>query len=158
LFGSIPNLQQYYFSFDCKLDYSQPDYEVYSQQFIRALNRLFAKYNMYGKVFLEGPKEFLQDARDAGLTNRMFATLPSDYPLIGTAIDYALAGICTDLTKIEDLVDEAHEKQLLVMTYSPDNMRENLKALKLNVDIIQTDDPMSILKFLERYNYEYIVP
>ena len=52
----------------------------------------------------------------------------------------------------------AHKKGLRIMAYSPKNFYENKLTLKSNVDIIQSDDPISILKYLNRYNYNYIIP
>jgi len=67
-------------------------------------------------------------------------------------------GISTGLDEIKINTDEAHKKGLYVMCWSPNNYLQNLDALNKKVDIIQTDDPISILKYLERFNNEYIIP
>ena len=44
------------------------------------------------------------------------------------------------------------------MAYSPYNYYFNKDAIRKNIDILQTDDPISILKLFQRFNYEYIIP
>jgi hypothetical protein len=54
--------------------------------------------------------------------------------------------------------DNAHKRGLYIMSYTPNNYYSNLIALSKNVDILQTDDPISILKKCNRFNYDYIIP
>lgn len=44
------------------------------------------------------------------------------------------------------------------MVWAPSNFTENKLILSKKPDIIQTDDPISILKILNRYNYEKSIP
>lgn len=158
VFSRLPNLNNLYFSFDSKLDDEVTDKELYENQFLRAIKRICDKYHMSKNIFLEGNKFYLSKARSMGLTNKLFLTGIISQATIDTAKSYSFFGICTEMSNVEISTDIAHEKGLYVMAYSPNNYYSNLIALSKNIDILQTDDPISILKRFDRFNYEYIIP
>jgi len=86
----------------------------------------------------------------------LFTSLKEDNIL--QAYDNHCFGISTGLDNIDDNFSLAHYKGLYVMVWSPNNFSQNKYALSKKADIIPTDDPISILKYLERYSYEYIIP
>jgi glycerophosphoryl diester phosphodiesterase len=159
LFAKLPNLNDIYFSFDCsKVDKDVADIDLYQDQYLRAIKRLCEKYNMSGNVFLEGSESLLKRAQNLGLTNKLFLFSYLDEYSINIAKSNNFFGISTSIDWLYVDASLAHEKGLYVMVWSPNNDAQNKDALRKKVDIIQTDDPMTILKFLERYNYEYVVP
>jgi len=159
LFSKISNINKYYFSFDCgKVDTEVSDLDLYESQYLRAIKRICDKYNMSDNIFIEGTQELLVKAKALGLTNKLFIYTLFDEQGIATAYNNSFFGISTGLDEIKINTDEAHKKGLYVMCWSPNNYLQNLDALNKKVDIIQTDDPISILKYLERFNYEYIIP
>ncbi len=159
LFSSLPNLNNWYFSFDCsKVDNDVSDIDAYRGQYLRAIKRLCEKYNMSNNVFLEGSDSLLVKAQELGLTNKLFYFSG----LTASTIDYAASrhffGFSTSFQWLYDNVDLAHQKGLYVMLWSPNNDAQNKEALNQKADIIQTDDPIDLLRLLNRYNYDYIIP
>lgn len=113
---------------------------------------------MSANVFLEGGESFLQEAKKLGLTNKMFLACDLNIPAIDAAKNDGFFGISASTEKLQVEADVIHKKDLYLMIYSPNNYKQNQEALKIKPDIIQTDDPISILKLLKRYNYDYAVP
>ena len=157
LFDRLPNIHDFYFSFDVRLDdeVTNPDYHA---QFIRAIKRCCNKYNMSDNIFLESTQPFLIQAQQMGLTNKLFLGGALSQAHIDTAYKYSFFGIAAQLDDFEVSADIAHQKGLYVMGYTPYHYYQNLDAIKKKVDILQTDDLISILKRFNRYNYDYIIP
>lgn len=158
LFSRIPNLNQLYFSFDCKLDNDVADKDAYRIKFLRAIKKLCDKYNMSNNVFIEGELDFLLKAQKLGLTNKLFLFDELTENTINNAYNNNIFGVTTSVDKLYNNVDLAHQKGIYIMIWSPDNFYQNTQALDSKADIIQTDNPISLLKILERYNYEYTLP
>lgn len=158
IFSRLPNLNELYFSFDSKLDEEITDQETYQNQLLRAIKRLCEKYNMTSHIFLEGKEPYLQKAKNLGLTNKLFLTGVVNEANIETAVNNSFFGICTEMGGVEVDADIAHEKGLYIMAYTPNNYYSNLIAINKKIDILQTDDPISILKLFDRFNYEYLIP
>lgn len=158
IFSRLPNLSDLYFSFDSKLDEDVTDQETYQSQLLRAIKRLCEKYNMTDHIFLEGKEPYLQKAKSLGLTNKLFLTGVVNEENIETAVNNSFFGICTEMGGVEIDANIAHEKGLYIMAYTPNNYYSNLIAINKKIDILQTDDPISILKLFNRFNYEYNIP
>ncbi|NTW34417.1 MAG: hypothetical protein HGB12_17655 [Bacteroidetes bacterium] len=92
------------------------------------------------------------------MKNKVFLFCTLTQPNIDIAYDDHFFGISTSIDWLETDVSSAHDKGLYVMVWSPNNETQNKQTLDKKVDIIQTDSPISILKLLNRYNYEYIIP
>lgn len=158
LFGLFPDIKNYYFSFDCKLDDEVVDFEYYQSLFLRAIKRLCEKYDMENNVFIECVEPFLTKAKTIGLTNKLFLVGKLDQTNIDKSSLNGFFGISTAIDNIMVSTDNAHVNNLYVMGYSPRTFAENKEAIRKKIDILQTDDPVSILKFLNRFNYEYLAP
>jgi glycerophosphoryl diester phosphodiesterase len=159
LFARLLNLQNWYFAFDCSnLDDDVADIQLYRNQFLRAIKRLCEKYNMSDHVFIEGNKELLLKAQQLGLTNKLFYCAALTPEEIDFAATNHFFGFSTSKEWLYDNVDLAHQHGLYVMLWSPNDDKENKEALKLKADIIQTDDPIDMLRLLNRFNYMYIIP
>lgn len=157
-FKKISNLTNYYFSFDCKIDDEVVDMDLYEAQFIRAIDRVCKKYNMSKNVFMEGPIGFLKKAKAMGIENKLFLIGELSEANIDSASTNGFFGLSSDQRYLLESTEVAHNKGLRVMVYTPKTFYENKKVLEAKPDIIQTDDPISILKYLNRYDYEYIIP
>ena len=159
LFSKLPGLNNLYFSFDCKLDDDVPDIDLYRSQFIRAIKRLCDKYNMSEIVFLESLGPFLVKAKQMGLSNKLFLEGALSSSNIEFAINNSLFGISSQMDEIQiENSDIAHKKGLRIMAYTPYNYSRNKNAIKRGIDLLETDDPASILKEFNRFNYDYIIP
>ncbi len=158
VFSKIPNLNNYYFSFDCKVDYENSNLNQYEAQLARAIQRICEQYHMTKHVFLEGGEDFLLTAKRIGLKNKMFLMHEPTEENVQIAVNDSFFGLSCQLGNDLLNTEIAHKKGLRIMAYSPKTFYENKLALKSNVDIIQSDDPISILKYLNRYNYNYVIP
>jgi len=158
IFSRLSNLNNLYFSFDSKLDEKIVDQELYQNQLLRAIKRICEKYNMSDNVFIEGKAPYLRRAQNVGLSNKLFLTGVINQTNIDTALNNHFFGICTEMSNFEIDADFAHEKGLYIMAYTPNNYYSNLIAINKKIDILQTDDPISILKLFNRFNNEYIIP
>ena len=159
LFSRLPNLHNWYFSFDCsKFDTEVADTAVYRAQYLRAIKRLCEKYQMSDNVFLEGDADLLLKAKSLGLRNKLFLFEGLTAETINFAAQHQFFGLSTSPDWIYENVDMAHYQGLYIMLWSPNDNIENKETLKLKADIIQTDDPIDMLRMLDRYNYDYIIP
>jgi glycerophosphoryl diester phosphodiesterase len=159
LFSRLPDLHNWYFSFDCsKFDTEVSDTAVYRAQYLRAIKRLCEKYQMSDNVLIEGDADLLLKAKSLGLTNKLFLFEGLTAETINFASQHQLFGFSTSPDWIYENVDLAHSHGLYLMLWSPNDDIENKESLKLKADIIQTDDPIDMLRLLDRYNYEYVIP
>jgi glycerophosphoryl diester phosphodiesterase len=158
LFRSLPNRTQFYFSFDCKIDSDTNNNDNYVSTFFYAVNELCMKYDMTDNVFLEGNLELLKKAKELNLKNKLFLNSKLTEASVQEAKSNNFFGLSVDKEYLDKGVEDAHSNGLRVMSFSPNSYTQNKYLLSKHVDIIQTDDPISILKLLERYNYDYIIP
>ncbi len=158
IFSSINNLQDYYFSFDCKVSHSMSDPNSYKTKFMRAVKRISQKFNLEEHILLEGPLDFLVIGKLLGMKNPLFLlsydkNTPSD-----TAYYYNFFGLSLPMETEDGNLIYANSLNLRTMLWSPRNYYENKELLRKKPDIIQTDDPISLLKLTNRFNYENVRP
>lgn len=157
LFSKLPNITSYYFSFDCKIDNEVVDVDLYREQYLRAIKRVCEKYHLENNVVIEGDETLLKKAQELGLKNKLFYFSAMSENDIDIAIQNHFYGISVSLDKLDN-IEKAHNKGLRVMSWSPNNYSQNKSIVEKKVDIVQTDDPISMLKLLERFNYDYVIP
>jgi len=154
VFGRLPDVNELYFSFDCKLE---PDlyYDVeYRRQYLRSIKRICDKYNISNNVFIEGDLNFLLLGRELGMENKGI--------VIGSSVDEAVTngifGIGTTIDTDPSEIKYAHSKGLYVMMWGAKTDTGNKKAIRLNPDILQTAKPIPILMLFDRFNFDYPIP
>ncbi|HEY1047009.1 MAG TPA: glycerophosphodiester phosphodiesterase family protein [Bacteroidia bacterium] len=158
LFSSIQNIENYYFSLDCKVDAPMADPVPYKLRFLRAIQRICIKYNIEKNVFIEGPKNFLMLTKQMNLKNPLFLlTIHEDSPA-DTALSHNLFGISIPYQQGVELFEHSSLLHIRTMVWAPSNYYQNKSALEKKPDIIQTDDPISLLKLTNRFNYESVRP
>jgi glycerophosphoryl diester phosphodiesterase len=157
LFSGIGNATDLYFSFDCKFNYSGMNRDEFEYIFLRAIQRIGIQYGMEGHILIEGHAGFLEKAKNMGMPNRLFLYSNNDDDPVNLARQ-KFAGISTVTEISGEDIKKAYEAGLMTMVWDPDNYYENKATLEKKPDIIQTDDPISILKLLKRYNYENVTP
>lgn len=159
LFNLISNIETYYFSFDCKLSKNVTGFDDYQATFLRSIKRICQKYNMENNIIIEGGLDFLLSARKHGFQNKVCIT---GQRTVEESIDLAVNNdffcIGASINITEEQVTLAHKNGIRVMIWSLKNSFGNFDAINKNVDIIQTDAPIHVLKQLNRYNYEYRIP
>jgi len=156
LFGLIENIEDYYFSFDCKLNADVVDQQKYRAIFLRAIKRIVEKYHMQGHIIVEGDIDFLLLGRKLGLqTLGCVEGTSTIEQSIALAKKYKFCCVGGPVSVSEENIKKAHDSGIRVMVWSANNNMANTEALNKSVDIIQTDVPIFILQQLNRYNYEY---
>jgi glycerophosphoryl diester phosphodiesterase len=154
IFQKIPNIDKYYFSFDCKLS---PDvyYDThYRLQFLRAIQRICMKYKIENNVFLEGDLDLLLKARSMGMNNKGFVIGSS----VEEAAEHNIFGIGVNVDASKETIENAHTNGIYVMMWGAKTDAGNKKAIRLNPDILQTDKPIPLLMLFDRFNYDYNIP
>ena len=154
VFSKLPDLNDLYFSFDCKLVPELAYNEKYRRQFLGAIKGICEKYKMSGNIFIEGDLAFLLTAQNMDMSNKGF--------VIGSSIDDAsdnnIFGIGTSVNTPATEIQYAHSKGLYVMMWGIKSDVGNKKAISLNPDIIQTDKPIPILMLFDRFDFDYKIP
>ena len=160
LFGMIDNIQDYYFSFDCKYPDDTSSFDNYEATFLRAVERINQKYQMSENIIIEADFRILDLISKLGLKNKICLLGLSGYK---EAVDYAakksyfcIGASVGGISKEE--VKYAHSQGVRVMVWSVKNVFGNREAIEKNVDIIQTDAPIQILQQFKRYNFQYRIP
>ena len=152
LFSRIPNIRNYYFSFDCKF-YPKDDetFIDYYRQYVYAIKQMVDSYNMHNKVLIEaGSTQFHQILKQNEVQALQFITGKgiADGILIAEELDLFGIGIGSDITSKD--IELAHEKGFRVMTWIPKTQRANVKAIRKNPDFIQTARPIHMLEILRK--------
>ncbi len=153
LFYRLPNIRNYYFSFDCKFYPNESDMLIdYFRQYIYALKQVVDSNNMHNKVLIEsGSIQFHRMLKESELPVLQFITGHGIEAGIPIAKELNLYGIGSGSIVTGRDIDLAHEKGFRVMTWTPKTKRANIKAVQKNPDFIQTAKPIHMLKILGKY-------
>ncbi|HEY9113998.1 MAG TPA: glycerophosphodiester phosphodiesterase family protein [Bacteroidales bacterium] len=154
VFSRIPNLTNYYFSFDIKLNSEFQNDSAYRDLFLRAIKRVCEKHYISKNVFIEGDLDMQLKAKQLGLKTKGI--------LIGSNVDEAVKnnifGIGFTVDASKDEIEYAHQKGIYVMMWGAKSDAGNKKAIELNADFLQTDKPIPMLMLFSRFNYSYKIP
>lgn len=150
LFSLIGETGNYIFSFDCKLyGLVKADTNQYFDQFLSALNNLLSKYRMEAKIFIESDNvDFHKRLAEADLDVLQFITGKGIHGGISVAADLGLYGIGVGSSVTSRDIKMAHNAGFRVMTWTPGNAFENVRAVRKNPDFIQTADLPHLIRFL----------
>ncbi len=152
LFSGIPDVQEYYFSFDTKFYAGPEPRATYNRQFVNALRKVIAAHAMHDRVFVEtGSIQLLQLLKASGIRVLLFVTKSKfkDGLAIAKELDLYGVGIGSRVSKKE--IEQAHANGLMVMTWTPKTARSNIRAVKKNPDFIQTDEIVHMLQLFGKY-------
>ena len=147
LFSNIDNLHRYYYTFDCKL-YSGQGNDAYEDTYINALVRILEKYELKNNAYIESSsKSFLTKLKDKNPEYKLFIYPTSFENGLQTAIDLNLYGITISTSIVtKEQIQLAHQHGIRVAIWNIHSQSENIKAIKKNPDIIQTDNLAHLLK------------
>jgi glycerophosphoryl diester phosphodiesterase len=150
LFSSLDNLQDYLFTFDCKL-YTNNDPISYQIDYIYALEQILNKYRIEDNIYLESQDtDFLGRLKSTNQNFKLFIYPSSFDEGLRIAKDMDLYGITIsteDITKEE--MKEAHDNNLFVAIWNTHSKKKNLDAIDKNPDFIQTDRVEHLVKTLK---------
>lgn len=152
LFRNIPNVQKYYFSFDCKFNYGNIDTSSYMDAFVYGINKVLTDHKMDDKIFVEAGNEFFHKLLKDKSQVLQFVTGRDIEKVIWIANKLNLygIGIGSSITSPDILL--AHQNGLRVMTWAPKSKWGNLRAVKKSPDIIQSSKVDHLVKLLNKSN------
>lgn len=152
LFSRIPNIQEYYFSFDCKFYPEEEKLDTYLRQFAYAIEQVIEKHNMHNQVMIESEiVQFHQILKQNGVQALQFIVCSKVTEGIRIAEQLDLYGIGKGSAITKRDIELAHEKGFRVMTWIPKTKWGNVKAIRKNPDFIQTAKLIHLLKIFGRY-------
>lgn len=153
LFSRIPDIQNYYFSFDCKFYPGDETLTTYYRKYVYAIKQVIDKHNMHNKVLVEADRiQFHQMLKQNEVQALQFITGAGITNGILIAEELGLYGIGVGSSITRKGIELAHEKGFRVMTWTPKTKWANVKAVKKNPDFIQTDKPIHMLKMFGKYS------
>ncbi len=139
LFSRIPAIQNYFFSFDLKLNYGDEDTSAYLMKFVYAINKVIDDHKMHNKVMIEsGNQQFHKQLKSAGVHVLQFITGADIADGIEIAKELDLYGIGTGSSITRKDIELAHSNGLRIMTWTPKSKWGNVKTIRKNPDFIQT--------------------
>lgn len=154
LFSGIPDVHEYYFSFDIKFYPGPEPLATYYRQFVNALQKVITAHDMHDRVFVEtGSTQLLKLLKASGIRVLLFASTSKSKFKDGMAIakNLDLYGVCIGSRVSKKQIELAHANGLMVMTWTPKTPRDNIRAIKKNPDFIQTDQIVHMLQLFGRY-------
>jgi len=139
LFRRIPDVHNYYFSFDLKLNYGEEDTSAYLNKFAYAINKVVKDHKMYNKILIEtGNLQLHQRLKSDNVQVLQFTTGSEIDTAIQIANELDLYGIGIGSSITRKEVELAHNNGLRVMTWVPKSKWDNIKAVRKNPDFIQS--------------------
>lgn len=150
LFSKLNNLNNYFFTFDCKL-YNSGDRQTYLENYSNTLIGLIEKHNLQNRMTIEsGNIDFLL----------LMQQKQPDYPLFyypisfdeGLALvqQYHFQGITIDWEDISrEETETAHNLGIYIAIWSTHTKQDNIDAVRKNPDYIQSDKIESLVQMLE---------
>jgi glycerophosphoryl diester phosphodiesterase len=150
VFDQIENLQNYTFTFDCKL-YPTVNKDSYYATFADELARIIEKYQLKENIFIESQNPaFLKMLQERDKDYKLFIYPESFNEGIRISTEMGLYGITIStmaITKAQ--ISEAHKKGFFVAIWNTHNKQRNVDAILKNPDFIQTDKVAHMIKLLK---------
>ncbi len=150
LFSNIDNLYNYYYTLDCKQYPAEESPVQYENRYRNALIRIIEKYKLKENIYIESSSErFLTKIKQENPEYKLFIYESFENGL-KIATDLNLYGMTISTASVtEDQIQLAHQHGLRVAIWNVHSQSENVKAIKKNPDIIQTDNLTHLLKLLK---------
>jgi glycerophosphoryl diester phosphodiesterase len=150
LLSGTTNLNDYVFTFDCKL-YSTNENTEFYKIYIRALIKTIEKFGLDRRQFcIESQNsEFLKLFKQIKPDWSLFIYPSSFDEGLRIATDLNLYGITISNQKIsKDQIQLAHDKNFRVALWNVQSSSDNYDAIKKNPDYIQTDKLRDLIRSL----------
>ena len=146
VFSNIENVENYRFTFDCKLYRETTADDTYFDQFAEAIIAIAEKYQLQRRICIESTdKQFLSLLQQKRSRYKLFIHPENFEEGLNTAISMGLYGITISTNLINtERVKAAHAAGVRVAVWNAHSDQENLSAVQMNPDFIQTDN----LKYL----------
>lgn len=151
LFSNIESLQEYKFTFDCKLHTNNNNISQFYASYINAVINIIQKYQIENNVYIESQSiDFLKIFKIKKPNYKLFIYPSSFESGLDIALSLDLFGITIstrDITK--EQIKIAHNNNLLVAIWNTHSESDNIEAINKNPDFIQTDKVKNLIKLLK---------
>jgi glycerophosphoryl diester phosphodiesterase len=151
LFASIPNPQQFKFTFDCKLYTENSNTQQFYDRYSQAVIRIIEKYQLENAVYIESQSPaFLALFKNKKTVYKFFIYPQSFDDGLNTAKSLGLFGITISTDNITaEQIKTAHALNFWVTVWNTHTNKDNVEAIQKNPDCIQTDQAKHLLKMLK---------
>jgi glycerophosphoryl diester phosphodiesterase len=151
LFSNVENVQQYKFTFDCKLYTNSNNTDQFHEAYINALIAIIEKYQLENNVYIEAQNvDFLKSFKDKRPDYKLFIYPSSFQSGFDIATSLGLYGITISTREItKEQIQLAHANNLFVAIWNTHSISDNIEAIKKNPDFIQTDNVKNLVKLLK---------
>ena len=150
LFFSIKNIQDYKFTFDCKL-YTNNNTNQFQEAYINALIKIIEKYQLEKNVYIESQNEdFLKVLKSKKPDYNLFI-YPSTFDTgIEIAKSLQLYGITISSRSItREQIQLAHKQGLRIAIWNIHSKKDHKEAINKSPDFIQTDNVRTLLDLMK---------
>jgi glycerophosphoryl diester phosphodiesterase len=151
LFSNIQNIDDFYFSLDCKLHSSVEKQDDFNKIFSKKLVEIVDYYDLDDNIFIEsGDTDFLTLLRKERPGYKLFSYLTPFEKNLKTALDMGLSGIVISTENItKEQVMLAQDYGLMVSIFGSNSRIRNVEIIQKNPDIIQTDKINSLVELVK---------
>lgn len=151
IFGHIKQPGRYHFSFDVKLYPATTDTLAYYNRFADELVKVVDTYGLHANTYIESrSEEFIRIMHDKAPALKLFYYADSYAEAVAKAAELPVAGITIAARNINrDEVALLHQRELLVATFGASTSSGNFDLIRLNPDIIQTDNVRHLVRVLK---------
>lgn len=151
LFSNIENIQQFKFTFDCKLYTSTNNINPFYKTYINRVINIIQKYNIENNVYIESQSEQFLDLFKNKMPNSKLFIYPTTFKSgLNIALTKGFNGITISTRNItKEQIKIAHDNNLLVAIWNTHSKSDNIEAVNKNPDFIQTDKVKFLKKLLK---------
>lgn len=149
-FDRVKNKEKLTFTFDCKV--LEEDNLEYLTIFAEALIKHIEKYDLQNNCFIESFNvTFLKILEKRNNNLKLFLYSPDYKTGVALSKEINLFGLTLDMKKISaQEIKEAHQNNLRITLFNTQSKEQNLEAVKMNPDFIQTDKVDYLLGVLNK--------
>lgn len=139
LFKSIAEPEDYFFSFDCKLELIEDS--IYLNSFAIALTRHIREYGLQNNCFVESfNTDFLKKINQLDSSIRIVVYTSEFETGLQISKELPLFGLSMDAKKIsKEEINQAHQNHLRVSLFNLKSENDNISAIEKSPDYLQTD-------------------
>lgn len=148
-FDQVQMKPNHIFTFDCKVE-AQEDKD-YLRNFADKLYELMVHYNLVERCFIESYNiDFLKNLEAKNPRLKLFVHCNTLVDGLSVAAQVHLYGLTMDRLKIsKDEIGLAHQNNLHITLYNMVNANQNITAIQMNADFLQSDKMEHLIDVLK---------
>lgn len=150
LFSNVPNLNDYKFTFDCKL-YTNSNAVNFKEVYINSLAKIIDKYDLKSNVYIESQDtSFLIKLKERDPDYKLFIYPSSFDEGFNIALELDLYGITISTKDVSrKQIEKAHSNNLKIAIWNTHSKNKNIEGVNKGPDFIQTDKVKHLVNLLK---------